>query len=793
MTSQAGRTVHGAMTSTLLIMASALSAGCGGDGSAPGAARGPESARLASEARGAISGARGAWQPRGVGGGGALFSPSISPHDRREIFMASDLLGVFHTTSFGREWTTLDFREIRGGILSQFRFTADPKVLYAVGHTLPLNAFHHVRTLIKSTDGGATWDAPVTMPAAPGDGHFLFVDPRSTERLLFSGTAALYFSSDGGATFRSVYTTAWPGGLVVGGVHWDGADIHAGTSDGLLVSRDGGATFAVDVSVDGIPPGEKIVSFAGAGRGAQRRFFAITFSAADSAGSPRVTAETTGLDLDAYAGLYRLPPGQTRWTPATNGLGPDDKLSFVAMSDDHPRVAYVAGGDRAKLAPVVLKTVDGGERWEHALRTDHNTNVATGWSGYGGDMSWEFGEYALGLSVSPRDPDRLAFTDLGFVHVSDDGGKTFQQAYVRPADENRKGEDTTMSRSYRTSGVEQTSCWWLTFTGPKTLFASFTDIRSAFSEDGGKSWSRDGNNGLSLNTTYHAVQHPVTGALYAATASVHDLYQSPYLRDARIDGTAARPARGAVMVSHDKGASWSLLADLQRPVIWLALDPNDPSRLYASTVNSATGGVVRLDLDAPGAAPAALPAPPRTQGHAYNVHVLKDGSVVATYSGHQPGNTRTYTERSGVFLLRPGAAAWEDRSAPEMRYWTKDVVIDPNDPTESTWYVTVFSHDDHFYGGLYRTRDRGATWRRISQKYRVESCAIDPRDPDRMYMTTQREGLWLTENLNDETPTFRPVEDYPSHQPVRVFWNPYRPGEVWTVSFGGGMRVKRER
>ncbi|WP_437961380.1 hypothetical protein WME76_18210 [Sorangium sp. So ce119] len=36
-----------------------------------------------------------------------------------------------------------------------------------------------------------------------------------------------------------------------------------------------------------------------------------------------------------------------------------------------------------------------------------------------------------------------------------------------------------------------------------------------------------------------------------------------------------------------------------------------------------------------------LPASPRTQGHAFNVHVQKDGSIVATCSGHQPGNTPT--------------------------------------------------------------------------------------------------------------------------------------------------------
>ncbi|MBK7939357.1 MAG: hypothetical protein IPJ82_20740 [Lewinellaceae bacterium] len=35
------------------------------------------------------------WSPRGVGGGGALFSPSINPANNNEYFVACDLSAVF--------------------------------------------------------------------------------------------------------------------------------------------------------------------------------------------------------------------------------------------------------------------------------------------------------------------------------------------------------------------------------------------------------------------------------------------------------------------------------------------------------------------------------------------------------------------------------------------------------------------------------------------------------------------------------------------------------------------------
>ena len=44
-----------------------------------------------------------------------------------------------------------------------------------------------------------------------------------------------------------------------------------------------------------------------------------------------------------------------------------------------------------------------------------------------------------------------------------------------------------------------------------------------------------------------------------------------------------------------------------------------------------------------------------------------------------------------MFVSTDGGRTWADRSDAGMRYWTKDVVVDPGDPTQSTWYAGVFS------------------------------------------------------------------------------------------------------
>jgi hypothetical protein len=172
--------------------------------------------------------------------------------------------------------------------------------------------------------------------------------------------------------------------------------------------------------------------------------------------------------------------------------------------------------------------------------------------------------------------------------------------------------------------------------------------------------------------------------------------------------------------------------------------------------------------------------------------VLKDGSVVATYSGRR---TTTFTESAGVFVLPPGGSSWKDVSAASMHYWVKDLVVDVDDANQNTWYVGVFqawgvtaAADSN---GLYRTIDRGQSWQRIWPGHNVESVTIDPSNPAKMFVTTESEGLWLTTNLGTSTPTFTADPDYPFLHPMRVFFNPYVPGEVWVASFGGGMRVRQ--
>lgn len=713
------------------------------------------------------------WSIRGAGGGGALFEPSINPTNPSEIYIASDMGQIFHTTDGGALWDTIDHRQLESSDNSKVEFTINSQILYTVDYS----SGGDVVRPTKSVDGGATW-TPTTDPTSGGV-ITLLADYNNPTRLLVSDYSRLFISTDGGANFTLVFSTGDSAGLHVAGAFFDGSNIYVGTNQGVLVSSNGGASFGA-AAYTGIASTQRIVSFAGAKQAGVTRFWVITSAAAD------VYAGTEGWDHDGYAGIYRLDVGQAAWTSITSGIASGVTPFFVSAALNDINTVYVGGGSSSSR-PSVYRSTTGGGNWQSVLQTISNANVQTGWSGDGGTRGWSYGETALGFSVSPLDPSRVVITDFGFAHYSEDSGTSWQALYVVPTDLNPAGAPLPACRSYHSSGLDNTSSWDLTWTSPTHIIGSFSDVRSEISTDSGNSWSFN-YTGDTQNSMYRSIVQPATGVVYAATSSVHDMYQSTHLTDSSIDGGA-----GVMLFSTDGGTTWQTMHDFGHVVMWVQTDPTNSNRLYAAVAHSTAGGIYVTNNAQAGAASTwtKLATPPRTQGHAFNIRVLNDGTLVVSYSGRRD-SAGAFTASSGVFVSTDGGQTWQDRSDPGMRYWTKDVVIDPHDPTQNTWYASVFSGwggPPNGLGGLYKTTNRGQTWTRINALDRVNSVTVSPTNPNEAYLTTETDGLWYTENLSAANPMFTEVAGYKFMQPMRVVYNPYNANEVWVTSFGGGLRV----
>ena len=717
-----------------------------------------------------IAGPPKTWRSVGPGGGGSLFAPTFSPFSIADVTLACDMSGQYHSTDSGGNWTLTPFTSlVVGGHASDVGYTSDPNTIYM------LDAALDAQRPMVSKDAGKSY-APLANDPTGGDAWYLFADPTTTTRLFVSDYSNLYFSTDSGTHWKMVATGTPGGGIVVGGAFFDGTRIVVGTSLGVFVSSNGGTTFAA-YSATGIPTTEQIVGFAASKTGTVTRFFAVTLPATSVYGGMQ------GDNCYDFKSVYSLDYGSTKWLKRMSGIPTSVHFFFVKTALNDINTAYLGGGDDSG-SPSIYKTVNGGTTWFNTFKSAKNNNILTGWQGWGGDRGWGFDQLCFGLAVAPTNSQRVAFTGMGFCHLSGNGGNSWHQTYVATSSQNSMGQQIVKGKAYHGNGLENTSCWTLAWSDVLNVWAGFTDIIGVRSKDGGNTWGFD-YTGDSYNTCYQTVK-AANGALISAVSGTHDMYESTHLTDASIDG-----GNGAVLTSLDKGKTWTPIGNLGHVVVGVGLDPKNAKRLYAAVSNSASGGVyVCQDLTKGAAATwTKLAVPPRTQGHAYNIAVLNDGTLVCSYSGRKTSN---FTNSSGVFVSTNSGASWTDRSSASMLYWTRDITIDPTDATQKTWYASVYSGwggQANGLGGLYKTVDRGLHWTQVLNQDRVGSCTVNPKNGNEVYAATETQGLWFSSNAKAISPTYTQLAEYPFRHPQRIFFNPLKTGEIWVTSFGNGLRV----
>lgn len=727
------------------------------------------------------------FSPRGIGGGGALFFPTINPVNDNEFYVSCDLSTLFHSEDFGRHYTQIDFTKLQVFNTSTYEFTKDPKIAYS-NFNDGNSGFP-----VKTSDGGNTW-LPISAYNVNtyGNVYTMKANYQNPQQLLVGAYGDILITNDGGSTLKLVRHAANNGvGLIMGGVFFDGLNIYIGTNEGILFSTNGGTSFSL-MPNKGLPNGQLIWSFAGGKEAGTTRFVCITASSGD------VYNGVMPWDYSGFGkGVYTMDNASGTWTAKSTGINfSNDYLMYAAMAWNDVDTIYLGGHDNALGAPLVFQSVNGGSNWAKKFNTNNNANIVTGWEGFGGDKNWSWSETCFGITVAPFNSGKVMFTNYSNVQLSSNGGNNWRQAYVHAPDEHPAGSPTPKNKAYHSIGLENTTCWQVSWQDENNMIACFSDIGGIRSTNGGESWGYQ-YSGFSVNSLYR-LEESADGILFGACSNIHDMYQSTRLADAQLD---ANDANGKIIYSTDRGVSWNNLRVFNHPVYWLAKDPNNKNRMYASvihyggTAGNQQGGIYMTNNlnNLATSTWTKLPNPPRTEGHPASIVVLKDGKMVCTFSGRR-NSSGAFTASSGVFLYDPMTNTWKDVGSASMNYWTKDIVIDPNDPTQNTWYVCVFSGwggAPNGLGGLYKTTDRGTNWTKLTgtQFDRVTSITFNPKKLSQAYLTTETQGLWVTDDINAVLPNWRLVSSYPFRQPERVFFNPYKLNEMWVSSFGNGMKV----
>jgi len=734
-----------------------------------------------------------AWRSFGLGGGGAVMCVAIDPTNPDIAYAGGDVEGYFKTTDGGRTWRCLN-TALAG---ADVRRHSHHIMAIAVDPNRPSHVYVGAGGVFKSTDYGETFISILPrcreVVAKPSR---IVVDPADSDTLYvcfgpftWGENGTFWVSRDGGATWdlrteglppktrllgmavdpegvpgaRTVYVSGDAGVFKSNdsGRHW--RPVNAGlpakeatrialsapdatgrrtlfvalAAHGLFLSRDGGETWGA--AKEQLPSPERI------------QWWLVV---CDPRRPGRVYVGDRNLGR-----LFRTDDGGASWTNVRCGKYVNrwwypvgwHRLHGLALCRDHPEVLYATDNNG------VSRTADAGASWEQLnstwLRQDPELKAQwrpdllkhVWWwlpeQAYGSWWRSRGMELVFCQAIAVEPSTEKLFLGLWDMRVwrSDDHGETFTTGGYRgmlPANRSEIDDGSV-------------SALLLEPARPGTLYAG-THVKAKLyrSDDFGASWRR-----LSGPTLNSSGNHN----------GIESLLLDPGSPPERRTFYAAVYDQG-VMRSVDGGVTWEALNKGLREtgrvrLEQLAMHPSDPKLLFAAL--------------------RAGPAPDRPTRQCIGPR-------------DTPG---------GVFRSRDGGESWVkvNRGVDLHDVWA--VAVDPQDP-KVIFAATSINHtpgEPAWPGGLWRTTDGGTRWQRVIEAPYVSAVAISPWNSDVIYAgladyyfhhKRHPIGVWRS---GDRGATWRPVNTGLTHfWPMTFAFHPNKRDIVYLGTRGGGAFVGRD-
>jgi photosystem II stability/assembly factor-like uncharacterized protein len=707
----------------------------------------------------------------GPGGGGAMFHPSVSPHDRDTVLVSCDMTGAYISHDGGKSWRMFNLR----GVVEFFVF--DPKqknVIYA-----------QATGLWRSSDNGESWKLVYPKPSSVkgvrmnsdhsdeeivadpdplGSISAMAIDPEDSRTFYVAtgnrrkGAFAIFASHDAGESWTKFgdlpdfatklwvnpYSAANDRTLVFAGPH-------------LLAAKRGSG----ELQVLPLPPAKSLPDVsAGFSAGGKVMFYAIGDESA-----------------------FLSDDEGKNWRKVVLGTG-TVKARAIATSLRSPETAYLSYRDLQEGGVKymgVAKTTDAGKTWkpawkeESAMTAKPAANVRDAWVTERFGSDW--GENPLALTVAEQDPNLSYGTDLGRTMRTTDGGATWVAVYSKKVEQ----------RGWTSTGLDVTNAYGYHFDpfDHHRQFITTTDIGLFRSEDDGKSWISS-TNGVPrewVNTTYWIAFDPdVKGRVWSVNSGTHDLPRPKMWRHGGI-----AKYKGGVCVSTDGGRTWakSNQGMEETAATHILLDPTSPldSRVLYVT---AFGRGVYKSVD--GGRSWKLKNAGISQKDPFAWRIVRDSQgTLYLLIARRSEDGSIGTEGDGaMYRSSDGAEHWVEVALPQGVNAPNGLAVDPQDSNRiylATWARATGQHGDG--GGVFLSMDGGKSWRQTLDRDRhVYDVTIDPRDSKVLYAAGFESSAWRS---SDRGERWKRIPGFNFKWGYRVIPDPEDERKVYITTFGGGV------
>ena len=707
----------------------------------------------------------------GPGGGGAMFHPSVSPHDIDTVLVSCDMTGSYISHDGGKSWRMFNLR----GVVEFFAF--DPKdknVIYA-----------QATGLWRSSDNGETWKLVYPKPSSV-KGIRMNSDHSDEEILAdpdpLGPISAMAIDPEDSRTFYVTTGNRRKGAFAIFASH------DAGESWDKLGDL---PDFATKIWVNPhSPANDRVLLVAGphllATKRSSEELQVIAMPPAKNL--PDVSA---GFSKDGKTILYAIGD-ESAFTSSDEGknwqnvaLGTSaTKMRAIATSSQNPDVAYVSyrdleDGGRKYMG--VAKTMDAGRTWkpvwkeEIVMAPKPAANIRDAWITERFGSDW--GENPLALTVAEQDSNVSYGTDLGRTMRTTDGGATWVAVYSKKVDQSgwtSTGLDVTNAYGYHFDPFDQ-----------KRQFITTTDIGLFRSEDGGKSWisSTSGVPRDWLNTTYWIAFDPdVKGRLWSVNSGTHDLPRPKMWRHGGIS-----KYKGGVCISNDGGRTWAKSNDgmEQTAATHILLDAKSPASSRVLYVTGFGRGVYK-SMD--GGKSWKLKNTGISQKDPFAWRIARDnkGTLYLLVARRSEDGSIGTDGDGAMYRSTDGAEHWSPVTLPQGVNAPNGLAIDPQDANRvylAAWARATGQHGDG--GGIFLSEDAGKSWRQILDRDRhVYDVTIDPRDAKILYAAGFESSAWRS---TDRGQHWTRIPGFNFKWGYRVIPDPEDERKVYITTFGGGV------